>query len=85
MASISMLLPPIVLFSALALSFAALSIVGIWAVDAALLQKPLMYPPAVLLTGVVESLLFHSRLSPSAADALVAHSSRSFDRWLLSH
>ena len=33
----------------------------------------------------MESLLFHSRLSPSSADALVAHSSCSFDRWLLSH
>ena len=79
-AALTTLLPPIGVFFALVLSFAALSIVGGWAVDAALLQKPLMYPPAVLQTGVVIS-----SSQPPVADVLVAHSSRSFDRWLLSH
>ena len=64
---------------------AALSIAGVWVmVLYCTPSKPLMFCPAVFQPGSW-NLLLHSRLSPSSADALVAHSSRAFDRWLLSH
>ena len=73
--------PPIGVSSALALSFTAVSIGGIWAMALYCALQHTDIFSVVLQTEDVESLLFHSRLKPSSADALVAHSLRSFDRW----
>ena len=77
--------PPNDVSSVLALSFAALSIGGVWAMMLYGTRTTLpMYSPSCPSDWGRRVFYFTLGQSPAAV-ALMAHSSRSFDRWLLSH
>ena len=82
-AALAALVPLIVVFTALALSFAALSIVGVWAVSSTV--RPSKNTAKFSAQPSFRQGSYSLPGQPPVADVLVTRSSRSCGRWFLTH